>query len=100
MATISKIAFKGVTYDLKAQGGGVDAAELDKKVDKETGKSLSTNDYTTEDKTKLANIEEGTNKIIVDSELSDISENPVQNKIICQTIQDLLERVDDLEKKI
>lgn len=82
MATISKIAFKGVTYDLKAQGGGIDAAELNKKVDKETGKGLSTNDYTTEEKTKLANIEEGANKTIVDSELSDTSENPVQNKVI------------------
>ena len=34
-------------------------AELEKKVDKETGKGLSTNDYTSEEKTKLANVEAG-----------------------------------------
>lgn len=34
------------------------ATDLDEKVDKETGKGLSTNDYTTAEKTKLAGIEE------------------------------------------
>lgn len=34
----------------------------DTKVDKVEGKGLSTNDYTTEEKTKLAGIEEGANK--------------------------------------
>lgn len=33
--------------------------DLDDKVDKETGKGLSTNDYTTLEKTKLAGIQEG-----------------------------------------
>lgn len=33
--------------------------ELDKKVDKETGKGLSTNDYTNDEKTKLSGIAEG-----------------------------------------
>ena len=37
-------------------------AALDKKVDKITGKSLSTNDYTTAEKTKLAGIAEGATK--------------------------------------
>ena len=36
--------------------------KFDTKVDKETGKGLSTNDYTTAEKTKLAGIEEGANK--------------------------------------
>lgn len=36
---------------------------LDKKVDKETGKGLSTNDYTTVEKTKLSNIEDGATKV-------------------------------------
>ncbi len=36
--------------------------KLDAKVDKETGKGLSTNDYTTAEKTKLAGIETGANK--------------------------------------
>ena len=52
------------------------------KVDKVEGKDLSTNDYTTEEKEKLAGIETGANKTIVDSALSSTSANPVQNKII------------------
>ena len=56
--------------------------KLDTKVDKVNGKGLSTNDYTTEEKEKLAGIETGANKTIVDSALSSTSANPVQNKII------------------
>lgn len=39
---------------------------LDTKVDKVTGKGLSTEDYTSEEKTKLANIESEANKTIVE----------------------------------
>lgn len=56
--------------------------ELNKKVDKVTGKGLSTNDFTTAEKEKLAGIEAGANKIVVDSAMSKTSENPVQNKAI------------------
>ncbi len=52
------------------------------KVDAETGKGLSTNDYTDAEKTKLAGIEAQANKTVVDSSLSSSSENPVQNKVI------------------
>ena len=38
--------------------------------------------YTTEDKEKLAGIEEGANKTVVDTELSAESENPVQNRTV------------------
>ena len=55
---------------------------LGNKVDKVSGKGLSTNDYTTTEKNKLGNIEAGANKTIVDSALSSSSTNPVQNKII------------------
>jgi hypothetical protein len=76
---------------------------LNNKANKEEGKGFSTNDYTTVEKNKLANIEanaqvnkiEGvyingseltpTNKkvnIYVDSSMSDYSENPVKNKVI------------------
>lgn len=55
---------------------------IDTKVDKETGKGLSTNDYTTAEKTKLAGIAEGANKTVVDSALNASSTNPVQNKVI------------------
>lgn len=58
------------------------ATQLGNKVDKVDGKSLSTNDYTTEEKEKLAGIEVSANKTIVDTELSSTSENPVQNKVI------------------
>lgn len=58
------------------------SAALDKKVDAVTGKVLSSNDYTNEDKTKLTGIAEGANKTIVDDALSETSANPVQNKIV------------------
>ena len=52
------------------------------KVDKENGKGLSTNDYTTTEKNKLSGIEAQANKTVVDSALSSSSENPVQNKVV------------------
>lgn len=52
------------------------------KVDQISGKGLSTNDYTTTDKNKLAGIEAQANKTIVDNALNNSSTNPVQNKII------------------
>lgn len=55
---------------------------IEAKVDKVEGKDLSTNDYTTAEKTKLAGIETGANKTVVDSTLSDTSTNPVQNNVI------------------
>ena len=57
-------------------------AALDNKVDKETGKGLSTNDFTTILKTKLDSIAEGANKITVDATMSSTSTNPVQNKVV------------------
>lgn len=55
---------------------------LDGKVSTENGKGLSTNDYTTTEKNKLAGIESQANKTVVDDSLSASSENPVQNKVI------------------
>ena len=55
---------------------------LGTKVDKVSGKGLSTNDYTSADKIKLYGIEAEANKTVVDTALSDTSENPVQNKVI------------------
>ena len=48
------------------------------KQDTETGKGLSTNDFTDALKTKLENLVQ----VVVDSALSSTSENPVQNKVI------------------
>lgn len=51
-------------------------------IQKEAGKGLSTNDYTTSEKEKLAGIAEGATKVTVDGDLSGSSENPVQNKVV------------------
>lgn len=40
---------------------------IDAKQDKEDGKGLSTNDYTTEDKTKLNNIESGAEENVIEN---------------------------------
>lgn len=65
------------------------------KVDKVAGKGLSTNDYTTTEKTKLAGIAEGANKTVVDNALSTSSTNPVQNKVVNTAISDLKTLVGD-----
>lgn len=58
------------------------SSTVSNKVDKVSGKALSTNDYTTAEKNKLAGIAAGANATVVDSELSSTSTNPVQNKIV------------------
>lgn len=60
---------------------------LGNKVDKVSGKGLSTNDYTTAEKTKLAGIATGANKTTVDSGLDKASTNPVQNKAVYAKFQ-------------
>ena len=58
-------------------------SDIDKaKVDKVSGKGLSTNDYTTAEKEKLAGIATGATKVIVDNALSSTSENAIQNKVV------------------
>jgi len=58
------------------------SALSDNKVDKVTGKVLSTNDFTDTLKTKLDGIAAGANKITVDASMSSTSTNPVQNKVV------------------
>lgn len=58
-------------------------------VAKEVGKTLTTNDFTDEYKTKLDGIESGANKTIVDSALNKESENPVQNKVIATKLDEI-----------
>lgn len=55
----------------------------------------STNDYTTDEKTKLAGIESGANKTTVDDALSATSTNPVQNKVVNTAISNLNTLVGD-----
>ena len=68
-------------------------ARLGAKVDKVEGKGLSTNDFTTEEKNKLAAIENEATKTIVDSTLSLSSSNPVQNTVITNIINDINNRL-------
>ena len=81
------------TSDLNKPISTATQLALDKKVDKVTGKGLSTNDYTTDEKTKLSGIEAEANKTIVDSALSSTSTNPVQNKIIKASIDEVNTRI-------
>ena len=70
-------------------------AKLNAKVDKVDGKGLSTNDYTTAEKNKLAGIATGATKVTVDSALSSSSTNPVQNKVVNTEISGLKSLVGD-----
>lgn len=56
--------------------------EVGDKVDKEKGKGLSHNDFTDVDKKKL-------DGMVIDSELSETSENPVKNSVIKKHIDDI-----------
>ena len=58
-------------------------------VAKESGKVLSTNDFTNEYKTKLDGIAEGANKTVVDDALNKESTNPVQNKVIASKLEEI-----------
>ena len=107
------------TSDLNKPVSTATQTALNGKVDKVAGKGLSTNDYTTEEKNKLAGISanaknvsvaqvvtEGTtlanitidgtttaiigSDVTVDDELSTESENPVQNKVVTAALNEKL----------
>lgn len=110
-AAISSEASTRVNADATLQ------ANIDKKVDKISGKGLSTNDYTTAEKNKLAGlsnsvattsanglmsssdkkkldeIASGANKITVDSSLSSSSTNPVQNKVVNSALSNKVDKI-------
>ena len=79
--TIANVTGLQAILNSKANSSDVTSG-LAGKVDKETGKGLSTNDYTTTEKNKLSGIEAQANKTVVDSALSSSSTNPVQNKVV------------------
>lgn len=70
-------------------------ADLGNKIDKVDGKGLSTEDYTSAEKTKLRGIAEGATRVIVDSKLKD-STNAVQNKVVKEAIESISNNVLDL----
>ncbi len=78
-----KIGTHAVKVDLTPYAKKTDVnTALSGKVDKVSGKGLSTNDFTAGYKSKLDGIANGANKTIVDSSLSSTSTNPVQNKVV------------------
>ena len=66
---------------------------LENKVDKEDGLGLSSNDYTNEEKSKLAHIESEATKTIIDKALNLSSTNPVQNATVASAIDDINNRL-------
>lgn len=62
-------------------------------VKKDGNKVLSTNDYTTDEKDKLAGIETGATKTVVDAALSSTSTNPVQNKAVNTALGNKVDKV-------
>lgn len=70
--------------------------QLNNKVDKVSGKQLSTEDFTTALKNKLNSIEEGATKTVVDSQMSASSTNPVQNKVVQAAINAVSSKVDNI----
>lgn len=71
--------YNGIIYNsagdaVRAIGNG--------KVDKIIGKGLSTRDYTTVEKEKLAGIETGANKTTIDTTLDSSSDNPISNSAV------------------
>lgn len=56
--------------------------KLDEKVDKITGKGLSTNDYTTDEKNKLSNIEAGAQVNVIESIKANGATLAITNKIV------------------
>ena len=76
------------------------ASKLEEKVEKIEGKGLSANDYTTDEKNKLAGIQAEANKTIVDNALSNTSTNPVQNKVVQNALSGLNSQIATKQDKI
>lgn len=68
-------------------------ARLGTKVDKVEGKGLSTNDYTTAEKDKLAGIASGATNVVVDEALNASSTNAIANSAVAGALDNLSSRV-------
>lgn len=73
---------------------------LSNKVDKVSGKQLSTNDYTTADKTKLNGIATGATKVIVEQSLVNQSSNPLAGKVVQEMIANVMDGVTELGNQL
>lgn len=65
------------------------------KVDKVDGMGLSSNDFTTAEKVKLAGLDANAKEITIDTALSTTSENPVQNKVVNEAINSVFGLIGD-----
>lgn len=96
--------FNGITW-VKVSGSDNDLTKienaLNNKVDKVSGKQLSTNDYTTTEKQKLAGIAEQANKTTVENILTSTSSTNALSAAQGKTLKDLIDaltaRVEALE---
>ena len=68
---------------------------LDDKVDKETGKGLSSNDFTDAEKLKLKEIQDNANRTIVDNKITALGTNPVKGSAIYDELNSLKNYVGD-----
>lgn len=75
--TGANYAWTGTEWDKLSE-----TVDLSGYVEKVAGKGLSDNNFSTEEKQKLAGIAAGATNITVDASLSDTSENPVKNKAV------------------
>ena len=85
MAFLNETGLEQVWGKIKTKVSSIEntISDINKaKVDKISGKGLSTNDYTTDEKNKLAGIATGATKVIVDSALNSTSTNAIQNKAV------------------
>lgn len=75
-------------------------AKLEGKVDKVDGKGLSTNDFTTAEKEKLANIAAGANKTVIEDALTSTSAanalSANQGRVLNERIDDVIESMGEL----
>lgn len=92
------VVWNGTAWDV--QGGTIDltgyakTSDLDGKVDKVSGKDLSTNDFTNALKTKLEGIATGATNVTVDSSLSSTSANPVRNSAVTSALGGKVDKAD------
>ena len=85
MAFLNETGLEQVWGKIKTKVSSIEntISDINKaKVDKISGKGLSTNDFTTDEKNKLAGIATGATKVIVDSALNSTSTNAIQNKVV------------------
>lgn len=102
MAFLNETGLGQVWSKIKTKVSSIESTISDineAKVDKVNGKGLSTNDYTTTEKNKLAGIAAGATKVLVDNALSSTSENAIQNKVVANMKTNIEDKLNDKPSK-